>query len=291
MDTDKIHLTLLENRNKNGFYKKEALLVGGIFFFWILVAFYLNGFRDTVFFVSASAALAIVTWKMFDVFLQRERKYGELLQKLANTEIYDIISDQERLLQQAREERDSMLREAREMKEEMIEEARQAAQREAAEIIQSKVSEELAKGILEAKGKGLATSLEKLYTQEQSSILETFEFLRADDHLRELMGNLAEMLERTYNTYNASRSDRESWEIRKNRYFLADFQSFMTSFSYLAERSGESSKMLYELYVLLSIQRALNLLYDLNASTMYMHARKLPNSKAPISRGTRKKLK
>lgn len=75
---DKFH----ELKLKNDFYKKESLLIGGITFVLILILFFLNEWRNSIFYTTAFVSTIILSLKFYDVYNSRSDKYYKLLGKL-----------------------------------------------------------------------------------------------------------------------------------------------------------------------------------------------------------------
>ena len=79
-------------------------------------------------------------WKpIMDALKERENSIEESLQaaEKARDEMKDLQLDNEKLLREAKDERDAILREARKIKEKMLDEAKEKANAEAANIVEA----------------------------------------------------------------------------------------------------------------------------------------------------------
>jgi F-type H+-transporting ATPase subunit b len=97
-------------------------------------------FWTSVVFVILILLLSKFAWKpILSAIKEREENIDKALKSAdrARSEIKDLQNANERLLNEARSERDSMLKEAREIKEKMISEAKDKANSEAERILSS----------------------------------------------------------------------------------------------------------------------------------------------------------
>ena len=138
----------------------------GLFFWQILI------------FVGLILLLKKFAWKpILDAVNEREDgiKNALLSAENAKKEMLDLQADNQRILQEARLERDTMLKEAREMKEKMVADAKNEAQVQGAKMIeQAKVAIESEKNgaVAELKAQVATLSLsiaEKLLKEELSN--------------------------------------------------------------------------------------------------------------------------
>ena len=138
----------------------------GLFFWQVLI------------FVGLILLLKKFAWKpILDAVNEREDgiKNALLSAENAKKEMLDLQADNQRILQEARLERDTMLKEAREMKEKMVADAKNEAQVQGAKMIeQAKVAIESEKNgaVAELKAQVATLSLsiaEKLLKEELSN--------------------------------------------------------------------------------------------------------------------------
>lgn len=133
---------------------------------------------QTVLFVGLILLLKKFAWKpILDAVNEREEGIKTALQSAENarSEMQNLQADNQRILQEARMERDALLKEAREMKEKMIAEAKSEASNEGQKMIaQAKAAIESEKNAAMAELKSQVSSLsleiaEKLLKDELSN--------------------------------------------------------------------------------------------------------------------------
>ncbi|CAM3323178.1 ATP synthase subunit b [Flavobacterium longum] len=133
---------------------------------------------QTLLFIGLILLLKKFAWKpILDAVNEREEGIKNALQSAENAraEMQNLQADNQRILQEARMERDTMLKEAREMKEKMIAEAKNDAQAEGEKMIaQAKAAIEGEKNAAMAELKAQVSSLsleiaEKLLKEELSN--------------------------------------------------------------------------------------------------------------------------
>ncbi len=135
-------------------------------------------FWQTIIFVGLILLLKKFAWKpILDAVNEREEgiKNALLSAENARKEMQNLQSDNQRILQEARMERDTMLKEAREMKEKMIADSKNEAQTQCLKMIeQAKVAIESEKNAAMAELKAQVSTLsieiaEKLLKDELSN--------------------------------------------------------------------------------------------------------------------------
>lgn len=135
-------------------------------------------FWQLIIFVGLVLLLKKFAWKpILDSVNEREEGIRSALKSAENArnEMQNLQADNQRILQEARMERDSLLKEAREMKEKMISEAKSDAQAEGQKMIaQAKAAIESEKNAAMAELKAQVSSLsldiaEKLLKEELSN--------------------------------------------------------------------------------------------------------------------------
>ena len=135
-------------------------------------------FWQTIIFVGLILLLKKFAWKpILDAVNEREEgiKNALLSAENARKEMQNLQSDNQRILQEARMERDTMLKEAREMKEKMIADSKNEAQTQGLKMIeQAKVAIESEKNAAMAELKAQVSTLsieiaEKLLKDELSN--------------------------------------------------------------------------------------------------------------------------
>jgi len=135
-------------------------------------------FWQIVIFVGLILLLKKFAWKpILDAVNEREQgiKDALLSAEAARKEMQDLTADNERILQEARMERDALLKEAREMKEKMIADSKQEAQVQGEKMIaQAKAAIETEKNAAMAELKSQVSTLslsiaEKLLKDELSN--------------------------------------------------------------------------------------------------------------------------
>jgi F-type H+-transporting ATPase subunit b len=135
-------------------------------------------FWQTLIFIGLVLLLRIFAWKpILDAVNQREEgiKNALLSAENARNEMQNLQADNQRILQEARMERDALLKEAREMKEKMIADSKNEAQAAGAKMIeQAKAAIESEKNAAMAELKSQVSSLsleiaEKLLKDELSN--------------------------------------------------------------------------------------------------------------------------
>jgi F-type H+-transporting ATPase subunit b len=135
-------------------------------------------FWQTIIFVGLILLLKKFAWKpILDAVNEREEgiKNALLSAENARKEMQNLQSDNQRILQEARMERDTMLKEAREMKEKMIADSKNEAQAQGLKMIeQAKVAIESEKNAAMAELKAQVSTLsieiaEKLLKDELSN--------------------------------------------------------------------------------------------------------------------------
>ncbi len=135
-------------------------------------------FWQTIIFVGLILLLKKFAWKpILDAVNEREEgiKNALLSAENARKEMQNLQSDNQRILQEARMERDTMLKEAREMKEKLITDSKNEAQTQGLKMIeQAKVAIESEKNAAMAELKAQVSTLsieiaEKLLKDELSN--------------------------------------------------------------------------------------------------------------------------
>ena len=135
-------------------------------------------FWQIVIFVGLILLLKKFAWKpILDAVNEREQgiKDALLSAEAARKEMQDLTADNERIIQEARMERDALLKEAREMKEKMIADSKQEAQVQGEKMIaQAKAAIETEKNAAMAELKSQVSTLalsiaEKLLKDELSN--------------------------------------------------------------------------------------------------------------------------
>ncbi len=77
-------LDLLQKKeSKYLFFKKEVLLIGLMAIFTCMYLFSLNEWQNKIAFSGIFLTLILVTFKLFDIFSSRKKKYEELIQSLS----------------------------------------------------------------------------------------------------------------------------------------------------------------------------------------------------------------
>lgn len=136
-------------------------------FFWSLVAF-----------VLVAVLLKKFAWKpILGMLDERENKIADSIASAerAQQEMANLKADNERLLNEAREERSALLKEANDMKNKIIEDARQEAKKQASKMIQDaklQINNEKNAALTEVKNEigNLAVEVaEKILKQELSN--------------------------------------------------------------------------------------------------------------------------
>jgi F-type H+-transporting ATPase subunit b len=135
-------------------------------------------FWTTIIFIVFFILLAKFAWKpILGAVKSREESINNALAsaEAARKEMQNLTADNERILQEARMERDALLKEAREMKEQIIAESKKEAQEQGAKMIeQAKNTIEVEKNAAMADLKSQVSSLsleiaEKLLKDELSN--------------------------------------------------------------------------------------------------------------------------
>jgi F-type H+-transporting ATPase subunit b len=135
-------------------------------------------FWTTIIFIVFFILLAKFAWKpILGAVKSREESINNALAsaEAARKEMQNLTADNERILQEARMERDALLKEAREMKEQIIAESKKEAQEQGAKMIeQAKNAIEVEKNAAMADLKSQVSSLsleiaEKLLKDELSN--------------------------------------------------------------------------------------------------------------------------
>ena len=123
-------------------------------------------FWQTLLFIILVIFLRKYAWKpILTAVEQREEGIKDALASAekAKAEMKSLSANNERILAEAKSERDSLLKEARDIKQEIIKEAKDNAEKEAAQIINSakkQIASEKIKAIMELKNKVALLSIE-----------------------------------------------------------------------------------------------------------------------------------
>ena len=143
-------------------------------------------FWTTIVFTLLLVVLKKYAWKpILDSVDQRNKSIKDALKAAdkAKEEMASLIADNERILQEARVERDALLKEAREIKNRIINEAKEQANTEAEKILTStkeQISNEKMKALTELKNQVAELSIEmteKILKSELSDAFKQKEFV------------------------------------------------------------------------------------------------------------------